>query len=359
MKTVGGKKLVQFVILFTVVAIFGYSIVENLYGPFPTDKGFPLKPLWETKLNDNIKQVIVSENGHILARLGYSINSLSPKTGNLLWKYRTDYPIYSTAAYRNTIYVIGKNMVLTLDERTGDEIWQQAIFMGSPSEPEIRYVDDHTLVMVDYSDIYMVNSRTGDLIIPAFKVGKGIADTCVYQEKLYIFNRNISAYDLTNGNFLWEDLSDQYPSNTVCENGIAYFSETPSNVFAYDLEKHSLIWSNAFLLPETGIFDVYNSQNFLFIDGVGEFFIVDKDQGKVLHSSPSAGQTASKTVIGDNLFVFYMHEQAIYSYNIQTWKYKGKLRYSFSTIFGTETDRFLQNGNQLILWKGKRLFLYE
>lgn len=357
MKTISGKKFILFVLLATIVAIFSYSIVDNLYGPFPTGQGFPLQPVWRTKLNDNIRQVIVSENGHILVRLGYSVNSLSTETGNLLWKYRVDSPLYSIASYKQIIYAIGKNTLFTLDEGTGDLLWQQSVNI-SATNTEIKYVDENSIVIRTIGGVIIFNSKTGDLNAK-INYGNGIADICVYQDKLFIFRHNVTVYEIATGNLLWEDLSDQYPNNTVCENGIAYFSEAPSSLFAYDLEKRSLLWSNAFLLPETGIVDIYNSPNFLFVDGVGEFFIVDKDQGKVIHTSLSAGHTASKTVIDDNLFVLYMHEQAIYSYDIHTWKNTGKLQYSLSTIFGSGGDSFLRYGNQLILWKGKRLFLYK
>jgi outer membrane protein assembly factor BamB len=357
MKTVGGKRSIQIILLATIVALVGYSIFDNLYGPFPSGNGFPLKPVWETKLNDNIKQAIPSENGHILIRLGYSVDLLSAETGDLLWKYRVDVPIYSIASYKGIIYVIGKNTLFTIDEGTGDLLWQQSMNI-SAANTEIKYVDENSIVIRIIGGVVVFNSKTGELNART-NFGNGIADTCIYQDKLYIFRHNVSVYDIATGNFLWDDLSDQYPNNTVCENGIAYFSEAPSRLSAYDLEKRSILWSNAFLLPETGIVDIYISPNFLFVDGVGEFFIVDKDQGKVIHSSPSAGHTASITVIRDNLFVFYMHEQAIYSYDIHTWKNTGKLRYSLSTIFGSEVDRFLRYGDQLILWKGKCLFLYE
>jgi outer membrane protein assembly factor BamB len=144
------KKVFQFVLIATIVVITGYFFATNAYGPIPArDKGFPLTPVLEIKLNDNIRQVIVSENNKVFVRLGYSVNSLSLETGELLWKYRIDEPIYSIAAYKGIIYVVGKEVLLTLDEESGKLLWQQATVINSPSlEPEIRYVDDSARVIL-------------------------------------------------------------------------------------------------------------------------------------------------------------------------------------------------------------------
>jgi hypothetical protein len=358
MKTVGGKKLVQFVILFTVVAIFGYSIVENLYGPFPTDKGFPLKPLWETKLNDNIKQVIVSENGHILVRLGYSVNSLSTETGALLWKYRVDDPLYSIASYNGIIYVVGKNTLFTIDERTGNPVWQQAVNI-SAIDTEIQYVDDHSIVISVIGGVFVYNSKTGELNAK-INYGNGIVDTCVYGNVLYTIHSDIEAHNLSNGDLLWRDNSTSFTRKAICESNVAYFIKNDSELIAYDLLNKSQIWSLPFNPTDPYTLDnIFITQDFLVVEGLHNFFTVDKNNGPLLHTVATSQHIGSMTAINNNLFIFYIYRQAIYSYDINTWETTGILQYSLPKVAAIEVENFQNYKDQLILWKNKRIFVYR
>lgn len=359
MKKISGRKIIQLSLLIIVFAIYGNYLVRDIYGPIPDREiGFPIKPKWEITLNDKIRQVIVTENNHAIVRLGYSINSVSLETGEKLWKYRVDEPIYSIIAHEGKIYAAGKGSLYALDETTGTIKWQRAVDISTLS-PEFRYADQAVIVLVSHGAIYIFDAQTGELR-KSFYVGRGLTPTCIYKSTLYTFNDYIEAYNLENGEFLWEDKSTHYTYKAVCENDVAYFIQNDSKLIAYNMSSQSKLWSRSF--PPTDPYTLnklYITQDFLIIDGLSEMIVVSKIQGELIYKNAGQKQITTTALIGNNVYVFYSYDQAIYAYDINTWKNTGKLRYTLPTILSTDIDLFCEDGNQLIIWKNKHLFAYQ
>jgi outer membrane protein assembly factor BamB len=360
MKNLSGIKItLPMLVLVSLVGWYVIYLISDLYGPVVVgEKGFPIQPVWETKLNQRIQQVIVSNSDHILVGLDYSVNSFSLETGEQLWKHHRDEPVYSIAAHDGIVYVVGQELLYTLDEETGALIWQSVIDI-SGSAPEIRYIDNNSLVVVAYGGVYVLNAHTGDLK-KSFYLGRGITETCIYQEKLFTFHDRIRAYTLENGALLWEDRSIHYPNEAVCKNSVAYFAQSDSELIAFDLTNQSKLWS-VYFQPNEPYFlgNLFIAEDFLVFEASDKNVVLSINHGQLISTISERKHMTGATISGKQLFVFYGHDQTIHSYNIDTWENTGVLRYSIPTIFATDNQKFRIYGNQLILWKNKRLFVYK
>jgi hypothetical protein len=337
---------------------------HDWYGPVPDkDAGFPLQLVWETKLSENIKEVHITENENLLIRLGYSVNLISPKTGDLIWKFRIDEPISTATAYNENLFVISKNNVFALSEGNGEIIWKSVF--NSIGSPEFSYVDAHNLLTVSYGNIDVYNTKNGELEKEYYS-GRGQTKTCFLPGVFFTFIGQIEAYTFEDGERLWVEKSFHNPEEAVCKNEMAYFVENNSKLIAYDLEAKNILWVKNFPPKDPyTLKNIFSVGDLLVVEGINNIFIVSITDGSIINTlSLKEGLTKSSLItsvaaIKNNLYLFDGFSQSIYSFDMTTWKQTGSLHLSFPNIVSTETERFINIDDMLILWKNNRLIAYK
>jgi outer membrane protein assembly factor BamB len=359
MKSVTKEKIIQTSLVFVIIAIYGNHVIRDIYKPKPIgDKGFPLELVWETKLSDNIQQVIALRDDQLLVRLPYSINLISLSTGESLWKYRSETPIYSIIEYKGKVYATKNYSLLKFDAENGDLEWQKSI-NEAQQIPILKFANENTLITASYNNTYIFNSNTGEI---QQHVNSGrVVDICVYQDKFFIFNsyQDIKAYSLNSGNLLWEDNIKYYQRNLICKEGVAYLIVNDSNLVALNLGNQTQIWSRSlYSTYQHPSYNLFMVKDFLIVSGLDSSYVISKESGKLVHEFLGQNQITSTVAIKDNIFLFYEPKQAVYSYN-STWNNTGILQYSLPAIILTETNKLQSKDDYLILWKYKHLFAYK
>lgn len=364
MKNISGQKIFQYGILLFIISLVTSRFAHDWYGPVPDkNAGFPLQLVWETKLNDNIKEVHITKNGNILVRLGYSVNLISPETGDLIWRFRIDEPISIATAHNEKIFVISKNNVFALSEGNGEMIWKNVFNSSGP--PEFSYVDANNLLTVNYGSINLYSTTNGE-IENEYYSERGQVKTCFMSGVFFTFMGQIEAFSFQDGESLWVEKSFQNPEEAVCKNEIAYFIENNSTLIAYDLEARTTLWLKSFPPKEPyALKKLFSVGDLLVVDEINNIFIVSKINGSVINSLSIEGNQmesrliSSAAAIENNLYLFDGFNQSIYSYDMTTWEQNGNLHLSFPVIAATSTERFINIDDMLILWKNKRLFAYK
>ena len=179
MKNISGQKIFKYgtLLLISILAINHYAHVW--YGPV-SDKetGFPLQLVWENKLNDKIKEVYITENGNILVQLGYSVNLISPKSGKLLWKFRTDKSIYSAASGDEKVYIFGDNSFIIVNEVNGKSSLED-YDNYSVNIPIDSYTNKNQILVTDYGSVSFYEIESGKFLYEHY-VGRGRVGICLY-----------------------------------------------------------------------------------------------------------------------------------------------------------------------------------
>lgn len=365
MKNISGQKIFQYGSLLFIISLVTNHFARDWYGPIPDkDEGFPLQKAWETKFSDNIKEVYITENGNILVQLGYSVNLISPKTGDLIWKFRIDKPIYSVTSGNGKVYVFGNHSFLILNEVDGKSI-SENYSDYSVDSPVDSYVYKNRIVASEYGSVSLYNTESGEFLYK-YHVGRGTIGVCPYADFLYTFNYQIDAFSLKNEKLIWSENSFGYVNDTVCDESKAYFIANDSRLVAYDLKARRKIWVKNFPVEDPySINRVFNAGDKLVVEGINGIFIISKADGNVNNTIPvNSGLLGSKfissvAIIENNLYFFEGFTQSIYSYDMTTWEQNGNLHLSFPVIAATSTERFINIDDMLILWKNKRLFAYK
>lgn len=364
MKNISGQKIFQYGIFLFIISLVTNHFVRDWYGPVPDKNiGFPLQLVWETKFSDNIKEVYITENGNIIVQLGYSVNLISPKTGDLIWKFRIDEPISIATAYNGKIFVVSKNNVFALSESNGEIIWKNVFISVGP--PEFSYVDASNFLTVRYGSINLYNTTNGE-IENEYYSGRGQVKTCFLSGVFFTFMGQIEAFSFQDGESLWVEKSFHNPEEAVCKNEIAYFIENDSKLIAYDLKTRTKLWVKDFPVENPYTLErVFSVDGLLVVDGINNIFIISKVDGSVINTlSMNGGLTGSNLIssvaaIENNLYFSEGFTQSIYSYDMTTWQQTGNLHLSFPTLTATAAERFINIDDMLILWKNNRLFAYK
>lgn len=365
MKNISGQKIFKYgtLLLISILAINHYAHVW--YGPV-SDKetGFPLQLVWETKLNDKIKEVYITENGNILVQLGYSVNLISPKSGKLLWKFRTDKSIYSAASGDEKVYIFGDNSFIIVNEVNGKSSLED-YDNYSVNIPIDSYTNKNQILVTDYGSVSFYEIESGKFLYEHY-VGRGRVGICLYSEFLYTFNNQIDVFSLKDAKHLWGENSFGYVDDNVCDGSSAYFIASDSKLVAYDLEARTKLWVKDFPVKDPYTLErVFSVDGLLIVEGINNIFIISKADGSVIHilsiqdNLTKDSLISSVAKINNNLYLFDGYSQSIYSFDINTWKQTGSLHLSFPNIISTENERFININDMLILWKNNRLFAYK
>lgn len=357
------RKHLRYAILFVIlISLIFYKFTIETYTLLPDRKiGFPLRLYWKTKLNDNIRQIHITDKGNIISRLAYSANLISPVTGELIWKFRTEKPISTVTSNMGLVYVIGTDTFYELDEDDGNVVWENSSyhFLGSPA---FSYANFAGLLTEDHGIVHLFDITNGNFIrqlnSERGRPGNGI---CINSDIIYIFYNQIDAYTFPDGKHLWTDDSYSSPANVICENEYAYFTNNDSQLVAYELTTKIQLWKSDFRSKNRyDMRGLFIANNFLVLDESDAKSIISKEDGKIVHSIPVGNEAiTSVAVVEDKMYIYYDFSNSVYSYQTSNWQNSGILHNSPQFIVSGNTERFHNHGNMLILWENKYIYAYK
>lgn len=279
------------------------------------------------------------------ARTGVFASTAPAAAPSVVWKFRTDAPIFSSAAVADgVVYITSDDSFLyALDEETGTLKWKFETQGRVASSPAVR---DNVVYFLSYDgSFYAVDAATGKL--------KWKFDT-EYERRFAApgIHGNTPAHQLI------PDAWDFYESSPVVDRGRVYFGSGDGNVYALDAASGSLRWKF-----KTG--DVVHSSpaiagDTLYIGSFDTFlYALDADRGTVRWRFKTGedpvrhnqtGLTSSPVVVGGTVY-FGCRDAHVYAVDAAT----GKQKWAFYTDHGWVSATPAVRGDTLYIGTGSNL----
>lgn len=226
--------------------------------------------LWKTRLKPQIREdkgIVLKgtgigyDNKRLFATTGFGgVFALNPENGEILWKFydKTPIRIAPTVGGGKVFVQTIENVLIALDQRTGEEVWRYAaqnedtVLVGGASP---SYDENMDILVAGFSngELRAIKASTGSPLWGDYLVGgyhnnimseiNAIrANPVINDGMVYAAGNNILvAIDIRNGQRLWER---EFGSNNQpwLAGKILYVLSDISHLLAIDVESGKIIW---------------------------------------------------------------------------------------------------------------------
>ncbi len=207
--------------------------------------------LWYSPEGGGMSSPAVADNVVYVGSSDYNISALDASTGALLWKFRTEYVVYSSPAVYNGVVYAGSwdHNLYALDAVTGTLLWKYQTGDMVRSSPAVA----NGIVYFGSQDnnLYALDANTGALLWNWTTSGYVFdSSPVVVNGVVYIQsddgNGNLYALDAMTGAHLWDYPVRGYGNSlpAVAE-GVVYIGSDDGNLYALDAETGDLLWEYA------------------------------------------------------------------------------------------------------------------
>ncbi|MEM3401804.1 MAG: PQQ-binding-like beta-propeller repeat protein [Candidatus Hadarchaeales archaeon] len=209
------------------------------------------RPVWRFKAGDQISTPTYSNGRIYFGSRDNNVYCVSEDNGNLLWKYQTNGPIYSSPAVRgNAVYITSTdNNVYALNASNGSLLWKKGLGAKITSSPAIS--GDRLYVGTWKGTMCSLDVSTGEVKwefrpeISGERENYPIVSTPAVKGEIIFFGSNNHYFYAINaaGEKLWEfEAGDKIPSSPSVAENVVYFGAVDGYVYSLWVENGDLRW---------------------------------------------------------------------------------------------------------------------
>lgn len=290
---------------------------------------------------------------------------------NPVWTYKAESQILSTPlAYNSQIILRSRNSLIAIDPTNGKQLWEMK--SGVPTGLNTgdltlapRMSGDLIIVPEEGSRIAAFSAITGQLVWRTLESSANVNDSnlatidafATNDNRLFVarFSWSLSAYDVQNGNLLWEtDVPYRATLYLQADNKYVYES-TGTILQIYDSNSGEIVWKNDFGSVIRQIFLEGNRLYIILPFGSQPLIAFDLDSRQVLWSlsnqQVSDGELRTITAIENVVFVEGDHLYALTKENGSIlWK---------TEFTGPLENAVILNSNVIVRNTGKDIFVFD
>lgn len=339
---------------------------------------------------------------------------LFPKSAD--WIFTADEEIISTPVITNSLAILRiSDSILAIDSRNGSRVWETQSFIPDYPKSNITIAPiitgDRVIAPEENSTISAFSLQTGERLWKSQQIQANPEDLdlfniesySVYGNKVFVARRSwaLSAYDLINGDQLWEvdvpnrsspivkaDLRCVYLAidtsvqcidpltgkqiwekdldgtigNLFLDGNTLYVSvlNGASRLVALDLDTLNSKWSiNTNDLPEEKIYSLFLEGNHLYAGG-RKLYKISKENGEIFWATDEIGWLETPLVFESLVFIRNKYHD-LYMIDSHTGKVVGNLRVKYNSPMTFDPDRSptLYQDLLLVPFGDNRAFAYR
>lgn len=350
--------LVLFGLLITSI-IVRQNIYEQQTPKVLEDHEFPLTEKWSLCVGDKIQDVSTDGDEKILVKTNKELLSYDLTSGNLIWSASLEKQTNSFPAItaEEKVFVSDNKNLWAFDLKTGNVLWE------IPLGDTWTWIPDASakFVLLNYvSDpVFVFDAGSGEKLWEA-PGARGWTQAHIYNDKIYIVDYGIKAFDATTGSLLWELNNNSTTTGlSVMGNEILYFMEFPDyegfDLVAYDTTIKKELWRRSFV--DNSPKKLYVNENVLFLPQNNALYQLNANTGEINWTKEFSDPT-NLSIIDGNVYIFEQFNRIIYALDIKNGAELGALQVSTPRVLSTETQEMISAGSNLIFSRGCEVFVF-
>jgi outer membrane protein assembly factor BamB len=296
---------------------------------------------------NNINYTVTAEDGSerkYIVAVGVTVNSkifvgsedtyfyaLDGTTGKLIWKFKTNGPIYSSPTVVDNVVYFGSNdrNIYALNAETGSVKWMCQLHDGAGASPVVvdgmLYTTSYTYAVQGFT--YAIDINTGTIkwqVVDAFPIS---ASPTVAYGLVYIGNSGggIQALDAKDGSQKWYYNLGITTGNACVKDGILYWGGEGAKLVALNALTGAEVWKVGPCCGVGGSGVTISGDKIFAVGAYGIAYAYDVITGNELWNKQCGGSQLSSPVIYDG--VMYTNDHLfMYALDCNTgdiiWKYQ-------------------------------------
>jgi outer membrane protein assembly factor BamB len=330
---------------------------------------FPLKEKWSLCIGENIRDISTNGNGKVFVKTNTSLSIYDQDTGSLAWtsSIKSQGESFPPIAVGERVFVSDSEQLWAFDLKTGRTLWKSVLDSSNPENANTWVPDasEKYVLLNSISDhVYVYDAASGNKLWET-QGGRGYTQAYIDNDKVYIVDRGIKAFDALTGKLLWRLDHNRVTGVSAFGNGVIYYIEHPGNetfdLVAYRAKTRSELWRISFTDNDgpvtTSPVGLYIHDNLLFMTQLGFIYRINPENGSVNWKKESSSPE-DLSIIGKNIYVLNPFDGIIHALDIESGADLASLQISFYKIIGIHLSRMESTGTNLIFTRGCEVFVY-
>jgi len=340
--------------------------------------GFPTKPVWVFEAEDRIVSTPVIEDSSIFLRSTNHLISIDPLSGKLLWSTGSDVP-YNIHTGDLTIAPLVNGDLIVVPEKgsslkaysitTGKERWKTPEIGANLKNPGTASIESYAiggerLFVARFSwTLSAYDLVNGDLLWEKSLPDKALLNVAADSKGVYVGEDNIlRIYDPVSGEVLWEKDFGSSIGKLLLDDKTLYvvLPDGPNSLIALDLDNLQVKWSDErdkFRGDELRTLALAGDN--LYVGG-NRLFNISKVNGAVLWESEKTGLLERPVTIKDKVIVRNTNKD-LFLFDTITGQRLGQLKIRANTPMQHDPDRSPAVVNDLLIvpFGDNRIYAYR
>ncbi len=367
------KKLQKIAIILVLCVVIIFIAVNYIYQRItPRTLGelaFPLNEKWSLCVDENIRDVSTNGNGIILVKTNTALSAYNENTGILIWKSRikSQRETFPPIVANKKVFVSDSENLWAFELETGKVLWKTPLDNTNTWVPD---ASDNIVLLNSISDRVDVYDTSSGKKLWETEGDRGYTKAYIDQDKVYIIDNGIKAFDAVTGNPL--DIVDNNLNTDLSTfgNGVIYYTEYRGvgifdgdgtyDLVAYSVKAKDELWrinSTNYDSASDNPISLYAHDNFLLMTQLEFIYRINLENGAIIwkrkFSSPE-----NLSVIDKNMYLLTPFDGLIHSLDIESGKDTGLLQISFYKIINTQSQRMVNTEENLVFIRGCEVFVY-
>ncbi len=357
------KKLRALIILLVLI-IASVVVRQYIYEQFTPksleDHMFPLTEKLRLCVGDKIKEISTDGNEKIFVKTNKELSAYDLTSGDLIWSapLKKQVESFPAIAVGERVFVSEDENLWAFDLKTGSVLWK---FPLEGTRARILDASDQFVLLNYISDrVFVFDAMSGKKLweIPG---ARGWTQAHIYNDKIFIVDYGIKAFDATTGSLLWELNNNSTTTGlSVMGNEILYFMEFPNSegfdLVAYNIVIEKELWRRSFV--DNSPKRLYVDDDVLFLPQNNALYQLNTKAGEINWTKQFSDPT-NLSVIDGNVYVLEQFNRIIYVLNIKSGEELGSLQVSTPRVLGTETQEMISTETSLVFSRGCEIFVYR
>lgn len=261
---------------------------------------------------------IVSRDGHV-----YGLDS---QTGQKKWMVPTGLMSFSSPTFADgVLYVSISNQLYALDGQTGEQLWKRGLYW-TDSSPAV--VDGMVYIGNDTGHLYALDSQTGQEVWKYETDGRIISSPAVADGRVYFGSGDgyLYALDSQTGQLVWQyGTTGAVDSSPAVTEGTVYFGSHDGHLYALDGQTGQEKWK--FSASKEPLASPIVADGMVYFDDMqGSLYALDSRTGQKLWKSEN--WISSPPAVASGVVYFTSYDGHLYAVDAKAgqnlWKFRAK-----------------------------------
>ncbi len=358
------KKIIQVLLVLLILSIASVIVRQYKYEQITPkalgDHGFPLTEKWSLCIGDKIQEISTDGNQIIIVKTNKELSAYDLVSGDLIWITPLKKQIESFPAMTagNRVFVSDNENLWAFDLITGKILWK------NPLEDNVKTwipdASDEFVLLNSISDrVFVFDAKSGKRLWET-QGARGWTQAHIYDEKVFIVDYGVKAFEATSGDLLWELNNNSTTTGlSVMKNEILYFMEFPNyegfDLVAYNTKIKKELWRRGFVDNHPRKLYIYD--DILYLPQNNALYQLNTKTGEINWNKPFSDPT-NLSVIDGNIYVLEQFNRVIHALNIENGAELGSLEISTPRFLSTETQEMISAESSLVFSRGCEIFIY-